>query len=887
MTPLERVSSIKVKLGLLVAASALVAAVVASVGRVTGVSPWVSIPVTIGIALAVTQLLAAGMTSPLRQMTVAARRMARGDYTVSVPAGGADEVGQLGRAFSTMASDLGAVDRQRRDLVANVSHELRTPLAALTVVLENLVDGVGSEPAALQTALGQAERLSRLVEDLLDLARVDAGKAPLSTSSVDLGPLLEACVAEVRANERPVSYQVDAPADLVVDADPDRLSQLVVNLLDNASRHSPRDGVVTVRAGRDGERYHLEVLDSGPGVPAADRGRVFEPFGTLSASAESGGTGLGLAIARWVTDLHGGSIAFLDPLPGAAGARVRVDLPLRPPARAVPYPLDASHPAPTHEETQMPTTPPAAEPAEPAQPADTPQTETSTDPKAAYVAPSVLDDIFGTYWPDSGVSGRFGLFIGAAVAGLLGGLLIPDRNAGLGTVIVLLAAGGVVMVAGTERRGWPKRSPRRSAWFPILSYVLFTLLSSVAVFRDAEWIVVLCLITAIAVLLCASTGAKTLAGIMLTGISWPLAGLRGIPWLGRTLTSVSGRGHGAAVARTAVLSLLGLVIFGLLFTSADAVLGSWVDQFVPDVRPDTVVARIFMTVFVFGVVLGAAYLAVNPPRIDQSERTSQPVANRYEWLAPVGVVVAVFAAFLVAQATAVFGGEDYLRETTGLTYAEYVHQGFGQLTVATALTLLVIWAAARKAPVETVADRLWLRVALGLLAGEALVVVGSALYRMHLYQEAYGFTQLRLLVDVFEAWLGLLVIAGLVAAVAGGAIGRGVWLGRFALVSGAVALLGIAAINPDAWIAEHNVSRYEETGKIDTDFLSGLSDDAVPALKELPEDLRACVLGTSDREDDWLEWNLGRERADGLTPTYLIPDDAAAAVCPSEIRYVD
>ena len=462
------------------------------------------------------------------------------------------------------------------------------------------------------------------------------------------------------------------------------------------------------------------------------------------------------------------------------------------------------------------------------------------------------------------------------VAGLLGGLLIPDRNAGLGTVIVLLAAGGVVMLASEKRRNL----------FPIVCYVLFALLSSVAVFRDAEWLVVLCLLTAIAVILCASTQAKTLLGIVLTGISWPLAGLRGIPWLGRTLTSVSGRGHGAAVARTTVLSLLGLVIFGLLFTTADAVLGSWVDQFVPDVRPDTFAARIFMTVFVFGVVMGAAYLAVNPPRIDRNERTSQPVANRYEWLAPVGVVVAVFAAFLIAQATAVFGGEDYLRETTGLTYAEYVHQGFGQLTVATALTLLVIWAAARKAPVATVADRLWLRIALGLLAAEALVVVGSALYRMHLYQEAYGFTQLRLLVDVFEAWLGLLVIAGLVAAVTGTAIAGGLWLGRFALVSGAVALLGIAAINPDAWIAEHNVSRYEETGKIDTDFLAELSDDAVPALKKLPDDLRSCVLGPSDREGDWLEWNLGRERADGLTTIYPGTADATV-VCPSESRYVD
>ena len=156
----------------------------------------------------------------------------------------------------------------------------------------------------------------------------------------------------------------------------------------------------------------------------------------------------------------------------------------------------------------MPTTPPAAEPAEPAQPVDNPD----TDPQAPYATPSVLDDIFGTYWPDSGVAGRFGLFIGAVVAGLLGGLLIPDRNAGLGTVIVLLAAGGVVMMATVKRR----------SRFPIVCYVLFALLSSVAVFRDAEWLVVLCLLTAIAVILCASTQAKTLLGIVLTGIAGPI-----------------------------------------------------------------------------------------------------------------------------------------------------------------------------------------------------------------------------------------------------------------------------------------------------------------------------------------------------------------------------
>ena len=119
-----------------------------------------------------------------------------------------------------------------------------------------------------------------------------------------------------------------------------------------------------------------------------------------------------------------------------------------------------------------------------------------------------------------------------------------------------------------------------------------------------------------------------------------------------------------------------------------------------------------------------------------------------------------------------------------------------------------------------------------------LVVVASALHRMDLYQDAYGFTQLRLLVDVFEGWLGLLVLAVMVA----GAVGRGAWLPRFALVSGAVALLGLAAINPDAWIARHNIDRYEATGRIDWTYLRDLSADATPVIADRlpPRSPAAC-----------------------------------------------
>jgi two-component system, OmpR family, sensor histidine kinase BaeS len=825
--PLAPVRSLKVKLGLLVGASVVVAAAVATLGRAGEVSPWLSIPVTILLALAVTQLLAVGMTSPLREMTAAARRMARGDYAVRVSETSSDEVGELARAFNRMAHDLAMVDRQRRDLVANVSHELRTPLTALQAVLENAVDGAEPpEPRALQPALAQAERLGDLVTDLLDLARVEAGKAPLSPEPVAVADLLADAVEEARVTGRPVEYDVRVdPPDLIVPADPARLRQLVANLLDNASRHSPAGGRVRVSVTRAGDQHRIEVADQGSGVAPVDRERAFEPFGTLTATEGGGGTGLGLAIARWVTDLHGGSIGFVDPEPGSTGARVRVDLPAEPPVRPVAR----------------------QQPPEPAPPTPAP-------PRAPAVPPAPLsDDLFGSFWPDRGVPARRALLLGALGVGLLAAVVLPYRDAGLGTFFVLLAGGIVVMTA----------SARGSDLFTRVCAGICVLLAANTVLRDADWVIALSVVTGAVVTVCGVTGARTLSGFVLSGLSGPLAGLRGLPWLGRTLVALTGGGSWPALLRTVVWSVVGLLVFGLLFASADALFAEWADALVPDLELESFVLRAFIGVAVGGVVLAAAYLALNPPRVDPSGGRVRPVTRLFEWLAPVLVVDAVFAAFLVAQAAVIFGGHDYLRRTTGLTYAEYVHEGFGQLTVATALTLLVIWAAARKAPRETPADRLRLRLALGVLCAQTLVVVGSALYRMHVYQEAYGFTELRLLVDVFEGWLGLLVVAVMVADLSL----RGGWLPRFALLSGAGLVLALAAINPDAWIAQRNVDRYEETGKLDWEYLQGLSDDAVPVLNTLPADVRHCALiGRAQADDDWLEWNLGRWRAADLLP---------------------
>lgn len=309
--PLDPFASFKVKMALLVGSAITLAAFTFWLG-----ASWqfrYALLAALATSLAITQFLAHGMTSPLRQMTAAARAMARGDYSRRVRATSRDEIGQLATAFNQMAADLGAADEYRRGLIGNVSHELRTPITALRAVLENVVDGVATPDAqTMRVALSQTERLGELVDDLLDLSRLEAGAIRLQHSRFGVGDLLSECVSHVAVSVPEVDVVVGVhPPGLAFVADPARLKQVVVNLVDNAIRHSPPGGRVSVRASaaeRGGLR--LEVVDEGPGIPPAERERVFERFSRGDTSA--GGTGLGLAIARWAVDLHGGSIAVKD-----------------------------------------------------------------------------------------------------------------------------------------------------------------------------------------------------------------------------------------------------------------------------------------------------------------------------------------------------------------------------------------------------------------------------------------------------------------------------------------------------------------------------------------------------------------------------------------------
>ncbi len=314
MRPLDSLGSIKLKLGVVIVAAVVVTVLVVSLGDRLGLSPVIAGVAAVAIALALVQVLAHGMTFPLREMVSAAQAMARGDYSRRVTATSRDEVGDLARAFNSMAGELAAVDRMRRDLVANVSHELRTPIGALRAKLENLVDEVETpDRRTLDAMLRQVERLGNLVEQLLDLSRLESGAVPLERSSFQAAPLLEGVVEEwrTRAEIRDVRVVSAAEPDgLELDGDQERLRQVLANLVANAVRHSPRGGEVLVRASREDEQAVLEVVDEGPGIPPGEAERVFERFyrSDQARSSEEGGSGLGLAIARWIVELHGGTI---------------------------------------------------------------------------------------------------------------------------------------------------------------------------------------------------------------------------------------------------------------------------------------------------------------------------------------------------------------------------------------------------------------------------------------------------------------------------------------------------------------------------------------------------------------------------------------------------
>ncbi len=263
------------------------------------------------------------ITRPLVDLTHASRQIAQGDLSVRVAVKSSDEVGELTDTFNQMAASLEEQETLRRNLMADIAHELRTPLTGIQGAVEAMQDGVFPADAENLEALhAQVLLLNRLVDDLRTLANAEAGQLALEKAPVDLAELCRRQVSglQFQAAERSISLTVAAPPEpLLVDADSQRLNQVLLNLLDNALRHTPNGGAVAVNVHGSAAEVFVTVTDSGPGIPAAELPYVFDRFyrGDRSRSRVTGGTGLGLAIARQLVEAHGGRIWVDSPPPGA------------------------------------------------------------------------------------------------------------------------------------------------------------------------------------------------------------------------------------------------------------------------------------------------------------------------------------------------------------------------------------------------------------------------------------------------------------------------------------------------------------------------------------------------------------------------------------------
>lgn len=468
-------------------------------------------------------------------------------------------------------------------------------------------------------------------------------------------------------------------------------------------------------------------------------------------------------------------------------------------------------------------------------------------------------------WPSPAVSvvppsrePRPRLLRGRALAGtatilIAGALVVAAAPAGLALALSGVAVVGVLVAAGA--------APRDAGARAILGCA--ALLALAPVLRDAAWVVALDLLLAFGCAAVAVAGDRSAAGVLrgpARAVTLLPAGLGVVGWdLARAVPRVSGRGVAPALRGAALASVL-LAVFGALFASADRAFAHLAQAALPE-APDVggLPGRLFVAVALAAVV-GALVLtearlrlAGPVPPLAAPTRRLGPA----EWIPALVAVVALFAAFVAVQIVVLFGGHDHVLETARLTYAEYAHEGFGQLVIVTLLVLALLAASWRWVAAERV-QRHVLRVLLLILCACTLVVVASALHRLDVYVEAYGATRLRLQAAALCAFLGGTVALAAAAAV----LGRAAWLPRaVVLLIAGTAVAGTVA-NPDRWIAERNVDLFERTGTIDTYYLGELSADAGPALAGLPAGERAAIGLACPAPDDGIAgFNAGRAAA--------------------------
>jgi signal transduction histidine kinase len=289
----------------------------------------------VGVALAIGALLSRSLTAPLQRLAAAARAVATGDLEHRVRVEGSVEMVEVAQAFNDMTTALGESERQRQRMVADVAHELRTPLTVVQGNLQAILDDVYSlDKAEISRVYDETRLLSRLVDDLRELALADAGQLRLNLHPTDLAQVIhstnENLAPAAEAQEVILSAQVAGDLPLV-QADPDRVAQVLRNLLINAVRHTPSGGSVTVTTSLTQDAVEIAIADTGEGIAPEDLPHIFERFWRADrARARMGGTGLGLSVAQSLVQAQGGRIWVESTL--GQGSTFRFTLPTVPPS---------------------------------------------------------------------------------------------------------------------------------------------------------------------------------------------------------------------------------------------------------------------------------------------------------------------------------------------------------------------------------------------------------------------------------------------------------------------------------------------------------------------------------------------------------------------------
>jgi histidine kinase len=266
-------------------------------------------------ALLVSWFLSRRIVAPVRNLTDASLHIANGNYAERVQVNGTDEIAQLATRFNHMASQLEQVESMRRQLIGDVTHELRTPLTSIKGYMEGLVDGVlPSNAETFNQIHREADRLSRLVDDLQELSRVESKAYSLELRSVTVPDLVQTTLKRLspQATAKRITLRSNLPANLPpLLADEDRITQVLVNLAANAIQYTSEDGEVTIFASRHSNEVHISVKDTGIGIPPEHLANIFTRFYRVDKSRSrnaGGGSGIGLTIARHIVEAHGGRI---------------------------------------------------------------------------------------------------------------------------------------------------------------------------------------------------------------------------------------------------------------------------------------------------------------------------------------------------------------------------------------------------------------------------------------------------------------------------------------------------------------------------------------------------------------------------------------------------